>query len=276
MVVDTMEWHLTLQCNIFHYSDCLSKPQPILALMDEFNSTFQHICFNGKLTANRVGRFQPRDLKPTTRNWSKVRSEIREGKVSTLVYGSLAPNGYDWQVGVVFHMFNELNRRRDPTSEWHHDSMGFWVEHTLLQEGTVTLAMWLHVMQRAWERLQGVYGFADMFIIHRTGRVSPNQGPIAAQAMRAKLWGSKAMLPTVNLRTNAPDAYWLNFLNATHIETLGGIGQIKAGLPAAQMKSLAHGGMSIQISPSPIYDSTEAWQADHFALKKVLAPILPG
>lgn len=274
MAVDTTQWHLTLKCNVFHYSDCLSNPQPILALIDAVNTTFQHIPFDGKLTANRVGRFQPRDLKPTARNWSKVRSEIGEGKVSTLVYGSLAPNGHDWQVGVAFHMFNELNRRRDPVSEWHHDSMGFWVEHTLLQGGTVTLAMCSRLMQQVWEKLQGVYGFADMFITHRTGRVSPNQEPIAARVMRAKLWSSKVMLPAIDLRTKVRDAYWLNFLNATHVETLSGIDQIKTSLPAAQIAPLAHGGVSIQIAASPIYDSTEAWQADHAALENVLAPIL--
>jgi hypothetical protein len=177
-------------------------------------------------------------------------------------------------LGIAFHMFSELDRQRDPASGRHSDNVNLWVGQTLLRDGTVTLDMCYEFMRGAWEKLGGAYGFADMFITHRTGRVSPLEEKEAPYVMKANVYTSKVMLPGADLRSRAPDAYWLNFFNASHVQAIGGAEHTRSQLPKAHVGSLAHGGLSIQISPSPIYDSLAEWQADHLALEKVLAPIL--
>lgn len=270
--IDISEWNVTLECGVFHYSDCLSNPAPILKLIEIANDTFRHLPLNSELVANRIGPFRLRKLKPNPRNWSKVQSEIQEGQISTLVFGSIRPE--DQLLTIAFHMGNEIDRKQPSSRDWFHDSVGLLVADALLKSGTVDLEMCRNLIHQAWVELSGVYAFADMFVSHRTGRVSPWKRPLAARVARAKPGSYEVGQPTIDLRTHVPDAYWLNFLNATHLKTLGGVDSLKTRLPNADIRPLPYNGASIQISPSPIYESLEQWEADHESLKTVLAPII--
>ena len=272
--LDMSEWNLTLECNLFHYSDCLSKPAPILKLIDIANDTFRHLPINLELTANRIGPFRLRKLKPNPRNWSKVQSEIEEGQISTLVFGSIRSE--DMLLLIAFHMGNEIDRKQPSSRDWFHDSVGLLVADALLKSGTVDLEMCRKLIHQAWVELSGVYAFADMFVSHRTGRdwASPWKKPLVARAMRAMPGSYEVGRPAIDLRVHVPDAYWLNFLNATHLKALGGVDSLKSKLPNADIRPLPYGGASIQISPSPIYESLELWESDRAQVKKVLAPIV--
>lgn len=277
MAVNPELWNLSFHCNVFHYYDCLSTSAPVFELLDLANLLFQPAVLNSEITANQHKRYQPRELKPTARNWTKVRKELQAGELSTLLFGSLAPNG-TMQLGIAFHMSSELDRRRDPTAGRHADCVHLWVGHKLIRDGTVTLGMCEEFMQTVWEKLEGAYGFADMFITHRTGRVSPLEENEAPYVMKAHVYTSKVMLPSVDLRRRVPDSYWLNFLNAEHLAMLSNIEQfernLQVRLPQARVRKLPRAGVAIQISPSPIYDDVSVWQGDHDALTELLTPIL--
>ncbi len=271
------QWQLALHCKVFHYFDCLSTPEPVLDLLDEIRKTFDHINMDSDITANRLETFRPRRLKSTPKNWAKVRSEIQEGKVSTLFFGSLAPDNF-MSVGVALHMFNEENRRLNPELKHYHDSIHMWVGRGLLERDIVTMEMCKHIMQKAWHSFHGVYGFADAFISHLTGLVSPQVEQEMALTMKAQVWTSLVELPGLNLREEVRDAYWLNYLNPIHLQKLNTNdkleARVKAVLPQSRIETLPHSGLSLQISPSPFYDTTETWLADHAAATTLLQPIL--
>jgi hypothetical protein len=233
------------------------------------------MAFDASISINRVGLGRPARLKPTARNWSKVLAELQEGKLDTLGYASFAPNRREYQLAVWFQLGHEANRRSGIDALFSNDSMSLDVDPRLLRQGTVTVQMCTRLLRKAWERLHGIYGFADVFASRRTGLAAGWEEQEASMALRAKIGRYEVSSPRVDVRSKVPDAYWLNFLNGSHVEQLGGVERMRAKLPAAQIKPLPHDGLSIQLSTSPLYDSTRAWQADHAALARVLAPLLP-
>jgi hypothetical protein len=273
MTLHLTQWDVHLHCTVFHYTDCILHPELILALIDETMDEFRAFRFDGKLTANPLGSFKQRRLLPNQRNWAKVRLELQAGQVSTLTFGSLRSDRRDWQLGVAFQLFNAPQRLKHPHTEGLHDLMDIWIDSSVVQQTSLD-ACW-HVMYKAWERLNASYAYADVFISHHSGAGSPLEEPIAERALKAKLWTWKASRPGIDLRSNVPDAYWLNFLNASHVDRLGGIEQIKAKLPSEMsLEPLVPDGLAITISPSPIYERIERWETDHAILRQMLEPLI--
>jgi hypothetical protein len=52
-------------------------------------------------------------------------------------------------------------------------------------------------------------------------------------------------------------AFWANFLNAVHVEMVGGADQIRAKLAGIRVESLNHGGLLIVATESPLPEDTE-------------------
>jgi hypothetical protein len=275
MGIDLSQWSLRFLCKVYHYTDCIAHPELVLVMLDAVMREFDEFCFDDTVTANPLGSFRQRRLQPNPRNWAKVRSELQSGQISTLAFGSSTVDGRDLQIDIAFHLSNAARRTRWPNSEELCDSMSISIAASALH--STTLAACQQIMRKAWEEFGAAYAYADMFTSHQTGLVSPWVEPIAARTLKAHLRTSHTDLPGIDLRSYVPDAYWLNLLNASHVDRLGGIEQIKAKLPGEMiLEPLAHDGLAITISRSPLYGAIENWSADHWALRQVLEPIVIG
>jgi hypothetical protein len=272
LMVNTSEWVLAVTCSVLHYQDCLSKPESILLLVEEFRTNLEHIQLDKPLAAIQLERLRPRYLKPTERNWSRVLGEIREGQLATFGFGSLAPDG-DSQLGVWFQLHGQRNRQRSSSGWLHYNTVTFDIAPCLVENGSFTTEMIRNLLLQAWSKLDGVYGFADVFATHRTGLVSPDERQRAARTLAAKIFRGVDVIRS-DPQAHVPDAYWLNFLNHTHLEVLGGVDSLTSRLPNADIRPLPKHGASIQISRSPMYDLVEEWKRDHEQLNAVLAPLV--
>ena len=273
MEIDLSQWSLRFLCKVYHYTDCIAHPEPVLFMLDAVMRAFDEFCFDDTVTANPLGSFRQRRLQPNPRNWAKVRSELQSGQISTLAFGSSTADGRDLQIDIAFHLSNAARRTRWPNSEELCDSMSISIAASALH--SATLAACQRIMRKAWEEFGAAYAYADMFTSHQTGIVSPWVEPIAARTLKAHLWTSHTESPGIDLRSYVPDAYWFNLLNASHVDRLGGIEQVNATLPSeVSLELLAHNGLAITISPSPIYERIEGWETDHAILRHMLEPVI--
>lgn len=271
MPIDVDQWLVQVEGIVFHQFDCLSSPQPILDLLDTVPLVFDKLSFDREITANRVSdRFRQRRLKSTARNWAKVRRELQAGAISTL-YFDTTTKGY---ASVAFQMFHVLNNRSKEYISEGYDSVSFLLEDRLIRGQIVDLSKCVHFLKQSWQMLNGIYGFLDVFVSNRRGSMLPHVVQEAAGHFRAKAYNSFVSSPKANLHTHVPDAYWANFLNTDHAKAIGGLESVRSRLSEAIVLPLAHNGLFVQISPSPLYEQYDEWRFDHDELEQLLVPIL--
>ncbi|MCP4089015.1 MAG: DUF3396 domain-containing protein [Gammaproteobacteria bacterium] len=264
-------WSQSVGYEIWFDWDCITSPEPIVELVTTIKEAYQSVKPIDSFVANRLEQTKPRILKPTKRNWEKILTELRQGRLYNLGYNTTSMDGRTLFI-VSLSLNGEKWREINPSSVINYDSLWLVVNLQLLLDGIVDLKTLQDIMVWTWETLSGVYGFADKFISHSLGAVSPKQERAAEQALIAKRWQVNTLRGDPKLYV--PDAFWLNYLNASHIQTLGGLNQVRQRLPTAEIIALPNGGASIRISPSPLYESRDEWESDHANLKEVLLPIL--
>jgi hypothetical protein len=271
MPIDVDQWLVQVKGIVFHQFDCLSSPQPILDLLDTVPNVFDKLAFDGEITANRISdRFRQRKLKSAARNWTKVRREVQAGAISTL-YFDTTTKGY---ASVAFQMFHVLNNRSEEYTSEGYDSVSFLLEDRLIREQIVDLSKCVHFLKQAWQMLDGIYGFLDVFISNRRGSMLPHVVQEAADHFRVRAYNSFVDFPKANLHIHVPDVYWVNFLNTNHAKAIGGLGLVRSRLSEATVVPLAHDGLFVQISPSPFYERYDKRRFDHDELERLLVPIL--
>lgn len=125
--------------------------------------------------------------------------------------------------------------------------------------------------KRAFETLGGTYAYSGV-------RIASRSSSLVAKVINATI----DSIPLgdffdVNIDSQFQErvkgAFWANFLNARHVEQIGGAQEVRQTAPCHQVAELGQGGLVLILSPNPVWQD-EAKEASRYArLRQYLAPI---
>jgi hypothetical protein len=69
-------------------------------------------------------------------------------------------------------------------------------------------------------------------------------------------------------------AFWANFLNPLHVQSLGGLKRLMEEKPSSVVAELGDGGTLLQVGPSPLPSDRDKAITDYQRLRRFLHPIL--
>lgn len=274
MTTDPRVWNHLLYCSVFYNPENSSNAEVVSGLRELCKTAFNQVKFDSNVSVSYLHPFSISRLKPTERNWTVIEKRVKEGNVGAITYGSLHPNGHNFQVGISVTFYNQQSMTNGNDSYMSPNLISFWVDRFRLEAGISSISTCIELMTSIWGIAGGIYGNADYFISHYTGAVSPQHELAATSYFGARILKADYPPTHLDLYQEIPDIYWLNFLGERHVKVMLDSATSIQKLSGFAVEELPHNGLGILLSPSPFVAEQENLQNSYRLLKASLAPLL--